>query len=101
MLPESRVERVNNTFFMRRSCPNSLQMLGEDLVEDLAAEVRFSRERLSQLERKKLRRNARLGKKRKWGDCAGVVALLKGTSLGSFARPLYEVNLGFVFWYCY
>jgi len=34
-------------------------MPGENLVEDLTAEVRFLRERLNQLERKKLRRNAR------------------------------------------
>ena len=65
MLPESRVERINNTFFTRRSRPNSLQMLGEDLVEDSAAEVRFSRERLNQLERKKLRRNARRWQEKK------------------------------------
>jgi len=65
MLPESRVERVNNTFFMRGSCPSSLQMLGEDLLEGLVAEARFSRERLNRLERKKLRGNVRRWQEKK------------------------------------
>jgi hypothetical protein len=45
-------------------------MLGENLVEDLAAEARFSRERLNRLERKKLRRNARHWQEKK---NAGIV----------------------------
>ena len=42
-------------------------MPGENLVEDLTAEVRFLRERLNQLERKKLRRNARHWQEKKNG----------------------------------
>jgi hypothetical protein len=40
-------------------------MLGEDLLEGLAAEARFSRERLNRLERKKLRGNARRWQEKK------------------------------------
>jgi hypothetical protein len=40
-------------------------MLGEDLLEDLAAEARFSRERLNRLERKKLRGNVRRWQEKK------------------------------------